>query len=136
MGEATHFVEIYEALELQDFPIDLQDLNISVVSKVPTEKVKWCPPRNHSTGEVLPCCRISREHFKVGDFQLVDLQDSAPMVFHMKPRIGGDGREFARVHCGVKVKRKITFYMLNVNFMMFLITICTLGTFCLHPIDI
>lgn len=124
--EADHLVTIYEQLELQSFPTDLQDLTIELDSKVPSERVLWVPPKNGACGRVL------KEKCYLNDFSIID---ECPFTYNMF-LYTLDERTVSALSLSVKVARKSSYYMLNVNALMLIICFFSLCAWSVHPADI
>lgn len=126
--EADHLVDVYEQLELQAFPSDLQDLTIELQSKTPVDRVLWLPPL-----EKPRCARMLSNKFYLQDFSLLKF----PFVCGVYVRKGALGeRNFSHAVMKVKVGRKAMYYMLNINLMVFLVCLFALLPWAIHPADI
>lgn len=126
--EANHLVDIYESLELQSFPSDLQDLSIELQSKTPVDKVLWVLPVEQSR-----CGRLLSNTFYLQDFSLLKL----PFICGLYVRKDALGeRNFSCALMRLKVGRKAMYYMLNINLMVFLVCLFALLPWAIHPADI
>lgn len=125
--EADHLVTIYEQLELQSFPTDLQDLTIELESKVPAERVLWVRPA--SGGKP---CRLMESKCFLNDFSILN---ECPFTYNMFCK-EHDQRVVSALRLSVKVARKSTYYLLNVNVLMFIICFFSLCAWSTHPADI
>jgi hypothetical protein len=126
--EAEHLVTIYEQLELQSFPTDLQDLNIEIESKTPVERVKWVPPKDAKT----PMARVHESKCYLNDFNIIPECSFTYNMFVAQ----SDQREVSALQVTVKVARKSTYYLINVNLLMMVICFFTLCAWSSHPADI
>jgi len=120
-------MDISEQLELQSFPVDVQDLSLEIVSNASTDKVVWKPwPKEE--GEVFT---LNRKSVALNDFALVE---PVPITCQLHQTDGPVVSSIISVD--VKVARKANYYILNVAVVMMIIVSFSLTAWATHPGDI
>lgn len=124
-SESDVLVNLYENLELASFPVDCQDLRISITSALTTAEVRWVP------WEDGPVCKIQKELVALNDFQVID---EIPITFDMA--VLHTEEDVCYLSADVKTSRKATYYMVNVAFVMLVIVSLSLTAWAVHPGDV
>ena len=113
-----------EPMELQDFPIDQQALNISLSFNVRTTGMT---PVTISVSEQARCeTAIEARHFHLGQAWTLE-----PHLSVKTSTVGKTGRQFPTVEIAVIISRKYSFYVINVGLPMFLFSFMSLFQFAL-----
>eukprot|EP00959_Pyramimonas_sp_CCMP1952_P015151 320778-Pyramimonas_sp.AAC.1 len=136
-GEIDHLVTIYNKLNLQDFPIDMQNLTIAVESKLSSTMAKWSPIQRPQGPDL---ATVRTETMYLDDFSSCsDKHDRvfiAGIVTRTQEDAFGNAYSFPEVVVKIPIKRKSRFYLINVVSVMFVITTLCLIAFSVHPGDI
>jgi len=127
-GDILLIVTLSEPMELQNFPVDCQNLSINFQLVSPTSKAILVPfPEEES--DKFPPCDVHEPEFLLADFKLIR---EIPFSFDIFPMMGRkEERYYVRV--AVKVRRVSTFYVMNVAVIMLVLASFALFTFCIHP---
>lgn len=132
--EANHMIDVYEELELQSFPTDLQDLTIELRSKNNIDRVLWAPP----PGQDIFACFESDE-FCLQDFELVQESPftcALSLQEKMQSCDDSSGSIISVASVTLKTARKARFYVLNSNLFVFLTCTFSLLAWSIHPADV
>eukprot|EP00403_Amphidinium_massartii_P034574 CAMPEP_0178441106 /NCGR_PEP_ID=MMETSP0689_2-20121128/37274_1 /TAXON_ID=160604 /ORGANISM="Amphidinium massartii, Strain CS-259" /LENGTH=453 /DNA_ID=CAMNT_0020064203 /DNA_START=30 /DNA_END=1388 /DNA_ORIENTATION=- len=125
--EGHHLVNIFEQLELQQFPVDTQDLHIELVSVLPVNKVEWKPLiRDH------PAVDLNEHGFHLTEVKLAEV----PMTYGICSVTTLSGMETPALQAQVKVVRNSRFYALNVLAVIGCISGFALTSWSNHPADV
>jgi len=125
--ETDHLLGISEQLELQSFPVDVQDLSIEVLSSSSVDKVRWLPcPKEEG-----PLCKLNKARVALNDFSLVN---EIPITFQLTTT--KSNVESSCLNVDVKIARQATYYYINVALVMLIIVSFTLTAWATHPADI
>jgi len=133
-AEMEHLVVLFEELELRSFPVDCQDLLISIESQQTTEQVQWRADQSHDG----PAVKLSDSRFALSDFSLVMVKDTLPgYTWHFGKEVyPQDDKECCKLRVIVKVQRKYQYYMINVILMILAIVSLSLCSWFNHPADV
>ncbi|CAE8694990.1 unnamed protein product [Polarella glacialis] len=123
VAESEHLVVISEALELGDFPVDCQDLNLQILSLIPTTWAVWKEPED---SELI---QLDMHHCLLNDFDFVK---ECPFTFRLYAS-EHEARTASRIDVKIKLARKSFYYILNVAGMVFIIASFSVASFAIHP---
>lgn len=129
IAEWDHLLTLFEALKLQSFPVDVQDLCIALLSVQTIEHIVWVPWPESMRKELVT---LQSQHVALDDFVLVK---ECPFSYDLSTLQVDDGL-FSLFSTDVKVSRKANYYLLNVAAIMMLIVSATLTTWGIHPANI
>lgn len=128
-AEWDHLLTIFEALKLQSFPVDVQDLCIALLSVPSIEHIVWVPWPESMRKELVT---LQSQHVTLDDFVLMK---ECPFTYDLST-FHSDDALFSLFCTDVKVSRKANYYMLNVAAIMMLIVSATLTAWGIHPANI
>lgn len=124
--ESLHLLTIQEALELEYFPIDCQDLSIEIVSKLPSSHSLFVPLEGG------PWVKLLDGKCVLNDF---DLLKELPITCAIH-QIPFEDISYSACVVKINVERQSNYYGINVLMMNGLICSFSLFSFSLHPADI
>jgi len=128
VAESEHLVTLSEALELKAFPLDCQDLNVQIMSRMPAENIIWRPRTDQET------ISVNSNGCLLNDFALMH---QIPFTWNMfVGQRAKDQKRCSQIDIKVKVRRKSFYYILNVSGVMFIICSFILTSWSMHPGDI
>jgi len=136
IGQHRTFMAICQDLDLRHFPTDCQDLNLTIESLLPTEKIMWKPMVKHNSNgrqETYPFACIIKDRCELSDFELVKECPMTQEIFLVEI---DENRQICRLSLTVKLVRKSTYYITNVGWIMFVLVSLDFVAWGLHPGDL